>query len=70
MDIAEMSHTQNTHPRCPEWPMYKGHNAVCTCLVHHGGVNLNLIKGIFEQCKQTLNIQNCKIRDRVGKGQN
>ena len=59
-----MSHTQNTHTWCPEWPMHKGHNAACTCLVHNGGVNLNLIKGIFEQCKQTLNT------DRVGKGQN
>ena len=61
VDDAEMSHTQNIHTRCPEWPMYKGHNAACTCLVHQGGVNLNLIKGIFEQCNKTLNTQDCEI---------
>ena len=61
VDDAEMSHTQNIHTRCPEWPMYKGHNAACTCLVHQGGVNLNLIKGIFEQYNKTLSTQDCEI---------
>ncbi|KAI4564272.1 hypothetical protein MJT46_010070 [Ovis ammon polii x Ovis aries] len=56
-----MSHTQNIHTRCPEWPMYEGHNAACTCLVHQRVVNLNLIKGIFEQYNKTLSTQDCEI---------